>query len=41
MVGTVFYNILMIADVARTVPRELLNASYTLGAEPAAPSCAG
>ena len=32
IVGTVFYNILMIADVARAVPRELLNASYTLGA---------
>jgi NitT/TauT family transport system permease protein len=32
VVGTVFYNILMIADVARSVPRELLNASYTLGA---------
>ena len=30
--GTVFYNVLMIADVARAVPRELLNASYTLGA---------
>jgi NitT/TauT family transport system permease protein len=32
VVGTVFYNILMIADVARSVPRELLDASYTLGA---------
>ena len=32
VIGTVFYNILMIADVARAVPRELLNASYTLGA---------
>ena len=32
VVGTVFYNILMVADVARAVPRELLNASYTLGA---------
>ena len=32
IVGTVFYNILMTADVARAVPRELLNASYTLGA---------
>ena len=32
VIGTVFYNILMIADVARSVPRELLNASYTLGA---------
>ena len=32
VVGTVFFNVLMIADVARSVPRELLNASYTLGA---------
>jgi len=32
VVGTVFYNILMIADVARNVPREMLDASYTLGA---------
>jgi NitT/TauT family transport system permease protein len=32
VVGTVFFNILMIADVARAVPRELINASYTLGA---------
>jgi NitT/TauT family transport system permease protein len=32
VVGTVFFNVLMVADVARTVPRELLNASYTLGA---------
>jgi NitT/TauT family transport system permease protein len=30
--GTVFFNILMIADVARGVPRELVNAAYTLGA---------
>ncbi len=30
--GTVFYNILMIADVTRAVPRELITASYTLGA---------
>jgi NitT/TauT family transport system permease protein len=30
--GTVFYNILMVADVARAVPRELINTSYTLGA---------
>jgi NitT/TauT family transport system permease protein len=29
---TVFYNILMIADVARGVPRELITTSYTLGA---------
>lgn len=32
IIGTVFFNILMTADVARAVPRELLNASYTLGA---------
>ncbi len=32
VVGTVFFNILMIADVARGVPRELVNAAYTLGA---------
>lgn len=32
VVGTVFFNTLMIADVARGIPRELLNASYTLGA---------
>jgi NitT/TauT family transport system permease protein len=32
VVGTVFFNILMIADAARAVPRELINASYTLGA---------
>lgn len=32
VVGTVFFNILMMADAARAVPRELLNASYTLGA---------
>jgi NitT/TauT family transport system permease protein len=32
VVGTVFYNILMVADVARAVPRELLMASATLGA---------
>jgi NitT/TauT family transport system permease protein len=30
--GTVFFNILMVADVARNVPRELITASYTLGA---------
>lgn len=30
--GTTFYNVLMVADVARAVPREMLNASYTLGA---------
>jgi NitT/TauT family transport system permease protein len=32
VVGTMFFNILMMADVARSVPRELLNAAYTLGA---------
>ena len=32
VVGTVFYNILMVADVVRAVPRELLDASATLGA---------
>ncbi len=32
VVGTVFYNILMVADVARAVPRELVSAAYTLGA---------
>jgi NitT/TauT family transport system permease protein len=32
VLGTVFFNILMIADVARAVPRELIEASYTLGA---------
>ncbi len=30
--GTVFYNVLMIADVARNVPRELITTAYTLGA---------
>lgn len=32
VVGTVFFNVLMVADVARNVPREMLHASYTLGA---------
>jgi NitT/TauT family transport system permease protein len=32
VVGTVFFNVLMVADVARAVPQELVNASYTLGA---------
>jgi len=32
VLGTVFFNILMTADVARAVPRELIEASYTLGA---------
>ena len=30
--GTLFYNIIMISDVARSVPREQINAAYTLGA---------
>ncbi len=30
--GTVFFNTLMTADVVRSVPRELINVSYTLGA---------
>jgi NitT/TauT family transport system permease protein len=30
--GTVFFNIVMIADVARLVPREMILTSYTLGA---------
>jgi NitT/TauT family transport system permease protein len=32
VLGSVFFNIVMMADVARDVPRELLNAAYTLGA---------
>jgi NitT/TauT family transport system permease protein len=32
VIGTVFFNVLMVADVARAVPRELIEASYTLGA---------
>ena len=32
VVGTVFYNVLMSADVVRNVPRELISVSYTLGA---------
>jgi NitT/TauT family transport system permease protein len=32
VVGTVFFNTIMVADVARAIPKELLNASYTLGA---------
>lgn len=32
VVGSVFFNILMVADVARSIPRELVDASYTLGA---------
>ncbi|GIU88674.1 MAG: ABC transporter permease [Acidimicrobiia bacterium] len=30
--GTVFYNVLMIADVARAVPRDMVTSAYTLGA---------
>ena len=30
--GTVFYNIIMISDVARSLPLEQVNAAYTLGA---------
>jgi NitT/TauT family transport system permease protein len=33
VLGTVFYNVLMVADVTRAVPRELINAAYTLGAK--------
>lgn len=32
LAGTVFYNVIMIGDVARSVPRELVNAAYTVGA---------
>jgi NitT/TauT family transport system permease protein len=32
VVGTVFFNVLMMADVARSVPLELVHAAYTLGA---------
>lgn len=32
LVGTVFFNILMVADVVRAVPSPLVNAAYTLGA---------
>ncbi len=32
VVGTVFFNILMVADVARAVPQEEVDAAYTLGA---------
>lgn len=32
VIGTVFFNVLMVADVARGVPREQLEAAYTLGA---------
>jgi len=33
VLGTVFFNILMVADVTRAVPRELISAAYTLGAK--------
>jgi NitT/TauT family transport system permease protein len=32
LLGTVFYNALMVADVVRAVPSPLINAAYTLGA---------
>jgi NitT/TauT family transport system permease protein len=32
VLGSVFFNLLMVADVARNVPGEIINASYTLGA---------
>jgi NitT/TauT family transport system permease protein len=32
VLGTVFFNILMVADVVRAVPQELIKVSYTLGA---------
>jgi NitT/TauT family transport system permease protein len=32
VIGSVFFNILMVADVVRNVPKEIINASYTLGA---------
>jgi NitT/TauT family transport system permease protein len=32
IVGTVFFNVLMVADVARAVPQEEVDAAYTLGA---------
>jgi NitT/TauT family transport system permease protein len=32
VLGTVFFNTLMVADVVRTVPQELIKVSYTLGA---------
>jgi NitT/TauT family transport system permease protein len=32
VIGTVFFNTLMSADAANLVPRELIDASYTLGA---------
>jgi NitT/TauT family transport system permease protein len=32
VVGTFFFNVLMVADVVRAVPRQLINAALTLGA---------
>lgn len=32
LLGTVFYNALMVGDVVRAVPGQLINAAYTLGA---------
>lgn len=32
VVGTVFFNILMTADVVRNVPRDMISSAYTLGA---------
>jgi len=32
VVGTVFFNILMTADVVRAVPRDMISSAYTLGA---------
>lgn len=32
LIGTVFYNALMVADVVRAVPSPLINAAYTMGA---------
>lgn len=32
VIGTVFYNILMVSDVVRNVPMPLIDAAYTLGA---------
>ncbi|MCB0872046.1 MAG: ABC transporter permease [Actinobacteria bacterium] len=32
VIGSVFFNVLMVADVVRNVPKELISAAYTLGA---------
>ena len=32
VLGTVFFNILMTADVVRAVPRDMISSAYTLGA---------